>query len=366
MRQKITKKPFGTLADGTQVSEYTLVNARGSSVKILDYGATIRSILVRDRKGAFCDVVLGYDTVEEYVNGNDYLGATVGRCANRIGNAVFELNGETYNLNKNDGEHSLHGGNRGFNRYMWDVEEAPGGELLKEQPGDDPDTRRYDIRDAEAALVLSRISPDGEEGYPGNLQVSVGFTLTDDDVLKIVYDAVSDKDTVVSLTNHSYFNLDGSDSVRSHILQINANHFSEIDDTVLPTGKLIPVAGTPMDFRKPKPVGQDIDADFRQVRCVSGYDHNFVLTDHKAAELYSPDSGILVQVWTDLPGMQVYSSNMLENSVGKGGRRHMTNGAICLETQLFPDSIHNPDFPSPILRAGQALHTETDYLFGIR
>lgn len=366
MRQKITKKPFGTLADGTQVSEYTLVNARGSSVKILDYGAIIRAILVRDRKGAFRDVVLGYDTLEEYVNGHDNLGATIGRCANRIGNAAFELNGETYHLSKNDGEHSLHGGVRGFNRHMWDVEEAPGGELLKVQPNDDEDTRRYDIRDAEAALVLSRISPDGEEGYPGNLQVSIGFTLTDDDILKIVYDAVSDKDTVVSLTNHSYFNLDGGGSVLSHLLQIKADYFTEIDDTILPTGKVLPVEGTPMDFRKPKPIGQDFDTDDHQIRCVNGYDHNLVLSNHKGVELYSPESGILMQVWSDLPGLQLYSGNQLQDFVGKGGRKHTTYGGVCLETQLFPDSIHNPDFPSPILKAGEALHTETNYLFGIR
>ena len=362
----ISKSPFGTLPDGTQVAEYTLTNARGSAVKILDYGAIIRSLFVRDRTGELRDVVLGYDTLDEYVKSWDYLGATVGRCANRIGNAAFSLNGKRYHLYNNDGPHSLHGGKRGFDRYIWDAQEAPGAKLLPAEPGDAPELRRYDDQNSVGSLVLSRVSPDGEEGYPGNLRVSVTFTLTDDDVLKIAYDAESDADTVVSLTNHSYFNLNGGGSVLSHRLQIHADRFSEIDATVLPTGRIIPVDDTPLDFRKEKAVGEDIDKPYEQTRCVGGYDHNFILTDPNAAELYSPESGIVMQVWTDLPGLQVFSGNGFDNPVGKGGCKHITHGAICLETQQYPNAINTPDFPSPILRAGERLHTETKYLFGVR
>ncbi len=366
MRQKITSRPFGTLADGTQVTEYTLINERGSSVSILDYGVTVRTLCVRDRKGELRDVVLGFDTIEEYLACKDYVGPMIGRCANRIGGAAFTLNGVEYRLAKNDGENTLHGGACGFDRRMWSVEEAPGGSLYPPREIDAPGVRRYDVRDAVASLVFSRVSPDGEEGYPGNLKVSVGFTFTDDDVLKIVYDAVSDRDTVVSLTNHSYFNLDGGNSVLSHRLQISADGFTEVDGNCLPTGRILPVDGTPMDFRKGKPIGEAIDAQFEQLPAFGGYDHNFVLSDHHAAELWSPESGILMQIWTDLPGLQICTANKFTVPAGKGGRARAIHDAIVFETQMFPDAIHHPDFPSPILRAGEKLHTETKYLFGIR
>ena len=366
MRIRIAKRPFGTLADGTEVFEYTLKNERGSVVKILTYGAILHALLVRDRKGEFRDVVLGYDTLDEYVKSHDYLGVIVGRCASRIAGASFTLNGKTYHLGKNEGENSLHGGVRGFDRYVWDAEEAPGGTPLHPREGDDPAFRRYDVRNAKGDLVLTRVSKDGEEGYPGNLRVSVAYTLTDDDVLKITYDAVSDQDTIVNLTSHGYFNLDGGDSVLKHQLRVSADGFVEIDKAWIPSGKILPVEGTPFDFRAGKEIGADLDADYEQLKVVGGYDHNFILNSRNAAELYSPESGIMMEVHTDLPSLLFFSSNFFGTKTGKDGKPLLQHCAACLETQTYPDAIHHPEFPSNVLRAGEPLHTETKFLFGIR
>ncbi len=334
--------PFGTLSTGEAVTAARLINANGMSVTVLDYGATIQSVIVPDKNGNPVDVVLGYDTVADYEANDGYLGATVGRVANRIGDAAFTLNGTTYRLAKNDGENHLHGGLRGFDKRLWDM------------------------RAEHDRIVCSRLSPDGEEGYPGNLAVTVTFTLTDNGALSITYDADTDADTPVNLTNHSYFNLDGSADVLAHRLQVFADRFCENDAGCLPTGRLLEVAGTAFDFRMEKAIGADIGADHEQLRLAGGYDHNFCLTGRRAAVLCSEVSGICMTVDTDRPGMQVYSSNFLTRRAGKGGRIMDRRGALCLETQLYPNALALPAFPSPILRAGQHLHTETVYSFTAR
>ena len=277
---------FGTLADGRTVTAATLTNKSGASMTVLDYGAAIHSLCVPNRDGALTDVVLGYDTVEEYVQHTEFLGATIGRVGNRIGKAEFSLNGTTYHLYKNDGENHLHGGKEGFDRKLWRM--AAQGE----------------------SLLCWRTSPDGEEGYPGNLQVRVCFTLTDENRLRIVYDADTDADTLVNLTNHSYFNLNGHGSV--------------------------------------------------------GYDHNYVLCGKKAAVLYGPETGIEMTVETDLPGMQFYTGNFLPECRGKNGSVINYRYAACFETQLYPNAMNCYGFPSPVLRAGAHLHSETDYAFRVR
>ena len=333
---------FGTLVDGTEVTALHMENTAGASVTVLDYGATIQSLRVPDRDGVLRDVVLGYDTMEEYRDADAYLGATIGRVGNRIGGAVFSLNGKTYELAKNDGENHLHGGIRGFDRRMWSAHAS------------------------EEGLVFQRISRDGEEGYPGNLHVRVTFTLTEQNALRLVYDLQTDRDTPVNLTNHSYFNLDGSASVLDHILTVYAERFCENDEGCLPTGRLLPVEGTPFDFRVPKRIGRDIGLPDEQLRRAGGYDHNYCLAGKKAAVLYSERSGLEMTVETDLPGMQVYSGNFLTRRKGKNGTEIDYRGALCLETQLYPNAMQCWGFPSPILRAGRGLHTETCYSFRVR
>ena len=330
---------FGTLSSGETVTAARLTNARGMAVTVLDYGATIQSLVVPDRNGRPVDVVLGYDTAPEYEAHDGYLGATVGRVANRIGGAAFTLNGTTYRLAANDGENHLHGGLRGFDKYIWDM------------------------RTDGSSIICSRLSPDGEEGYPGNLAVTVTITLTEDGALRIAYNADTDADTPINLTNHSYFNLDGSACVLAHRLQVFADRFCENDAGCLPTGRLLDVAGTPFDFRMEKAVGADIGADDEQLRCGGGYDHNFCLTGTRAAILRSEASGIRMTVDTDRPGMQVYSGNCLTRRAGKGGRVMNRRDALCLETQLYPNALALSAFPSPILRAGRHLHSETVYSF---
>ena len=320
----------------------TLENRSGAAMTLLDYGATIQSLLIPDRQGRPVDVVLGYDTAEDYAKHGDYVGATIGRVGNRIGNAAFSLNGKTYLLAKNDGENCLHGGKEGFDRKIWEL-------------------RKY-----ENSIVCSRLSPDGEEGFPGNLTVTVRFTLTDDNRLIIRYDADTDADTLVNLTNHSYFNLNGGGSVLDHHLQIFAERITANDSGCLPTGELFPVEGTAFDFRTEKEIGADIGADEEQLKLVGGYDVNYVLSGRKAAVLYSPESGIEMAVETDLPGMQLYSSNCLSKRIGKKGRIIGERSAVCLETQLYPNAMACWGFPSPILRAGQHLCTETVYAFSCR
>lgn len=339
---EIFKNAFGTLSDGTEVSCWTLINENGLTAKILDYGATIQSIIVPDKDGKPTDVVLGHDTIEEYVAGDCYLGATVGRVANRIKEGHFELNGEEYDLYINNGPNHLHGGKKGFDRFIWDAK----------QSGD--------------SVVFSRTSPDGEEGYPGNLDISVAFCWKGNSLF-IEYEAKTDRDTVINLTNHSYFNLNGAGSgnIHSHILEINANRFTVCDENCLPTGELAPVEGTAMDFRIPKTIGKDIDSDEPCVKLSGGYDSTFVIGGHPFAKATGDISKITLVADTDQPGVQLYTANFLTDKNGKGGLECGIRSAFCLETQHFPDSIHHPEWPTCILRKGEVFQSFTSYTFGL-
>ena len=307
------------------------------AVEIMEYGATIRSLLVQ-RGGAWTDVVLGYDTLREYEENDGYLGACVGRVGNRIGGAGFTLNGKTYTLARNDGENHLHGGVRGFDKYVWTAEELPDG------------------------VRFARVSPDGEEGYPGTLRAAVSYRLQGN-TLAIEYEASADEDTLCNLTNHSYFNLNGGGAVLSHTLQINAEEFLENGAATLPTGNRLPVAGTPFDFRVPKRIGQDIGADDIQLRNCGGYDHNFCLTGDPAAVLRGDVSGITMKVRTTLPGVQLYTANVLTERRGKNGAVYVPRGALCLETQYFPNAMACEGFEKPILRAGESWNHRTTLAF---
>jgi aldose 1-epimerase len=333
----VTVFPFGKLSDGTAVTAAKLETSAGMSVTVLDYGATIQSLCIPGRDGKAVDVVLGYDDAAQYEAGHDYLGATIGRVGNRIGGARFSLNGKEYALAKNDGENHLHGGLRGFDRRMWTMTAS------------------------EDAIVCERLSPDGEEGYPGNLRVRVTFSLSQNGALTIAYDAETDADTLVNLTNHCYFNLNGSGSVMGHRLQVFAERICENDEHCLPTGRLLDVALTPFDFRAGKTVGADIDAENEQLRRAGGYDHNFCLSGRRAAVLQGEKSGIGMTVDTDMPGMQVYTANWLGEQRGKNGAPMGRRSAVCLETQLYPNATNCYAFPSPVLRRGQKLHSETVY-----
>lgn len=338
----VNTRPFGTTKYGEAVTAYELVNAHGARAVVLDYGATVQSLVVPDAAGAAVDVALGYDTVAEYEENGGYLGATIGRVGNRIAGARFSLGGREYVLAKNDGENHLHGGARGFDKFVWAAEEKGG------------------------ALVFSRLSPDGEEGYPGALDVSVSFTLTDENALVIAYDADTDAVTPVSLTNHSYFNLNGGGDILGHRLTLNAERFCEGSPACLPTGRLADVSGTPFDFRAGRVLGEAMAEENAQTALFGGFDHNFVLSGSHAAEVYSPATGIVMDVCTTLPGVQLYTANSLDERAGKNGTRMGPHGALCLETQVFPDGMNHYGFPSPLLHPGEHLHTETVYAFSVR
>jgi len=337
---QITKRPFGTLADGTAVTAYTMTNDAGLQTEILDYGVTIRTLLVPDKNGDLLDVVLGYDTLEEYVAHDSYLGATIGRFGNRIGGAAFELNGKEYHVPANNGVNSLHGGNRGFDKYVWDVKETAEG------------------------LEFFRISPDGEEGYPGTLQVTVTLSWKGNG-LELRYHAETDQDTILNLTNHSYFNLNGGGTIYDQVMMLNADRFNMNDAGCLPTGELVPVENTAMDFRTPHPIGDAIHSDEPCVKLSGGYDSNYVLCGNPAAVVTSPKTGITMTVTTDQPGVQFYSGNVLTHRAGKNGATYDIHGAFCLETQHYPDSIHHPEWPTCILKAGEAFDSATKYEFTV-
>ena len=328
-------RSFGQTAQGQPVCSYSLENRRGTQAVFRDYGAALQSLRFKDRRGELTDVVLGFDSVAGYENQDAYIGATVGRVANRIGGSAFALGGREYRLFPNDGENHLHGGQKGFDKYIWQAETG------------------------EDFVRFSRLSADGEEAYPGNLHVSVTYTLTDGDELHIAYRALSDADTVVNLTNHSYFNLNGGGSVLNQQLMINAHSYLELGAGLIPTGRVLPVEGSPFDFSAPKPIGRDIEADDPQLRLGGGYDHNFILSGPLAAQAYSETTGILLQCITDLPGMQLYTANFLGEYTGKGGAKMGPRQAFCLETQLFPDAMNHYAFPSPLLRSGEQLSHET-------
>jgi len=338
---QIKTSVFGKTAAGETVSAYEMKNAKGAGVTILDYGATVQSLRMPNRQGTLTDVVLGYDTVAAYEADDGYLGATIGRVCNRIGKGIFCLGGKTYSLAINCGPNHSHGGLVGFNRKLWKVQEV------------------------EEGLEFSLFSPDGEEGYPGNLQVRVTFRLTEDCVLNIAYDAVSDQDTILNMTNHGYYNLNGHGTAMGHQLQICAERFLETDNDGLPTGKYLDVEGTPFDFRTPAIVADKICGSHPQLTIGCGYDHTYVLSGRRAAVLTGLETGITLTIMTDLPGMQLYSSNHLTERTGKGGTVMTPRNAVCLETQLFPDGMAHYGFPSPVVYAGVPVHFETEYAFGI-
>lgn len=338
----ISSFPFGRTADGHEVTAWQIQNGPMCAT-FIDYGATVQALTVPDKTGAPVDVVLGYRTVKEYEGNSGFAGATIGRFANRIGKAEFSLGGKCYQLEKNDGDNQLHGGLKGFDKQLW-----------------------HGAATADNTVTFTRLSPDGEENYPANLTVSVSYTLTED-ALVICYDADTDADTIVNLTNHSYFNLNGGGSVLAHQLQVSAHQITENDESCLPTGRFLPVEGTPFDFRQPKPIGCDIDGNHVQLCYGKGYDHNFVLTGaHNAAVLWSEQSGICMTTHTDMPGVQIYSANNLDPRPNKDGTIWAYRQALCLETQLFPNAMRCYGFPSPVLRAGQHLHSKTAYVFSLR
>ena len=341
----VTVRPFGFTREGEEVRAYTITNETGASCTLLDYGATVQALCVPNRDGGFTDVVLGFDSVAEYEDGVCYLGATIGRFGNRIGGAEFSLGGKTYVLAKNDGDNCLHGGRKGFDRRMWQAS--------------------YDENDC--AVRFTRLSPDGEEGFPGNLETAVTFRLTRTGcALSIEYEAVCDADTIVNLTNHSYFDLSGCGDAMEQTLWINADRYLELGAGTLPSGTIGVVGGTPFDFTVPKPIGRDIEADNEQLRLGAGYDHNYCLNNrYDAAALSSAVTGIRMTVSTDLPGMQLYSGNFITELPGKGGRMMHRRGAICLETQIWPDAMNHWGFPSAVLRRGEKLTSATSYIFSV-
>jgi aldose 1-epimerase len=344
------KTIFGKTPDGRQVDLYLLTNKKGVEVAITNFGGAVVSVKVPDRSGKVADVVLGYDSLDGYVNDKSYFGALVGRYANRIAHGQFSLDGATYKLARNNGENSLHGGIKGFNKAVWDAKEI----ASKEGP----------------SLQLNYLSKDGEEGYPGNLKVQVVYTLTDANELKIDYSATTDKKTVLNLTNHSYFNLagQGSGDILGHELMIQADRFTPVDAGLIPTGELRPVAGTPLDFRTKTAIGARINADDEQLKLGKGYDHNWVLQQTAAfslaARAVEPNSGRVLEVSTTEPGVQFYSGNFLDGTVhGKGGNVYGFRSGFCLETQHFPDSPNHPEFPSTVLNPGERYHSVTAYKF---
>lgn len=350
-KTKVTNEPFGKMPDGTPVEIYTLSDG-AFEARIATYGGVVVSLKTPDRKGKAADVVLGFDNVDGYVanfNGtaDAFFGAIIGRYGNRIAHGGFTLDGKKYSLPLNNGENSLHGGPHGFNNVVW-----------KAKPVED-------------GVELSYLSKDGEAGYPGNLSVIVRYTLVKGD-LRIEYSATTDKDTVINLTNHSYFNLAGQGDILNHQLTLHASRFTPVDAGLIPTGELKSVESTPFDFRNATAVGARIGANDEQLHLGHGYDHNWVLDSGggkliEAAELYDPSSGRVLKVLTDQPGIQFYSGNFLDGSIkGKGGKPYELHAALCLETQHFPDSPNHPDFPTTELKPGEHYHTVTVYSFSAR
>ena len=343
----IEKQDFGKTPDGESVDLYTLTNANGLKTQIMTYGGIVTTLHVPDRDGNLGDIVLGYDTLDEYIKDNPYFGALIGRCGNRIGKGRFTLNGVEYTLATNNDENHLHGGIKGFDKVVWDAEQM--------QTSEGP------------ALKLTYLSKDGEEGYPGNLNCTVIYTLTNNDELKISYEAETDKDTVVNLTHHSYFNLagHGSGDILGHELMLNAENYTPVDEGLIPTGEIRPVKNTPMDFTKPMAVGARID----QVE--GGYDHNYVINSSDsplalAASVYEPKTGRVMEISTSEPGIQFYSGNFLDGSIKGKGAIYNKHNAFCLETQHFPDAPHKPDFPSIVLKPGEMYTHLTVHKFSVR
>jgi len=344
-----SQQHYGQLADGSEVTLVTLSNSNGIEVDVISYGGIITRMLTPDAAGQLGDIVLGLDTLEDYVKSSPYFGALIGRYGNRIAGGKFSLDGKTYQLATNDGENHLHGGVQGFDKKNWDM--APF------------------VTDHSAGVALSLTSPDGDQGYPGTLNVKVTYELNNENRLDMRFRATTDKPTVVNLTQHSYFNLAGHGDILGHRLMLNADTFTPVRAGLIPTGEFRPVDGTPFDFRKPKPIGQDIGADDEQLQLGQGYDHNFVLDrepDDKlvlAARVTDPESGRVLEVLTTEPGVQFYSGNFLDGSLHGKGRVFEHRSGFCLEPQHYPDSPNHPDFPSTTLMPGDTYHTRIVYRF---
>ena len=349
---RIEQQRFGQTAHGRAVDLYTLANDPGVEARIMTYGGTLVSLRTPDRRGVRADIVLGFDDFPSYLDQHPYFGSLIGRYANRIAGAKFQLNNQSYQLAQNDGRHHLHGGFRGFDKVLWEA--RPQASL------------------AGAQLALGYLSPAGEEGYPGNLSVRVVYTLSDGNELRLDYSATTDADTPVNLTNHAYFNLAASGTVLGHILRLVAEKFLPVDDGLIPTGEKRPVHGTPFDFTQTAAIGSRIkDAD-SQLRLAGGYDHCWILNKEAAAcalaaELYEPQSGRLLSVFTTQPGMQLYTGNFLNGSIrGKEGAVYEKHAGICLETQHFPNSPNQPTFPTSLLKVGETYRQTTIYRFGVK
>lgn len=343
---KITKSAFGNI-DGKEIYLYELNNPGKMIIRITNFGGIVTSVIVPDRDGKMEDVVLGFDSLQAYLKGHPYFGCITGRYANRIAGGKFSIDGKEYQLAQNAGGNSLHGGIRGFDKVVWDSKEYRNGE--------------------EAGVELTYLSPDGEEGYPGNLKVKVIYSMLPDQGLKVDYYAETDKPTPINLTHHGYFNLkgEGNGDIMDHLLMIDADKFTVVNEQLMPTGELRDVTGTPFDFRQPKPVGRD----FSQVE--GGYDHNFVLNNpgnlRKVGRLSEPAAGRWMDIYTTEPGMQFYAGNFLDGTlIGKSGKAYQQHFALCLETQHFPDSPNQPSFPNVILRPGQKYRHTTVYKFGVQ
>lgn len=355
--REVRRAPFGRTSDGQSVELFTLTNAHGIEVRLTNYGGIITSLKTPDRSGRFEDIVLGYDSLSGYLRNSPYFGAIVGRYGNRIAKGRFTLDGTTYRLAVNNGPNSLHGGIRGFDKVVWNAEPFR--------------------NDGAEGVALEYTSADMEEGYPGTLRARVTYTLTDDNRLIVDYQAMSDKPTPVNLTQHSYWNLagDGSRDILAHVLTINADSMTPVDSTLIPTGEIFAVVGTPFDFRAPMPIGARIDQrQNTQIRYGGGYDHNFVLNRGNAdadslvhaAHVAEPSTGRTLDILTTEPGIQFYSGNFLDGSItGKAGHVYKYRYGLALETQHYPDSPNHPNFPSTILRPGRQYRSRTVFAFGV-
>jgi aldose 1-epimerase len=346
---RVSKEPFGQTKEGTPVSLFTLRNSKGAEARISNYGGLVISLKMPDRNGQFGDVVLGYDSLDGYLKETPYFGALIGRYGNRIARGKFALDGTTYTLATNNYPNALHGGVKGFDKVVWtpEVGTTPEGPSLK----------------------LTYVSKDGEEGYPGTLSVTALYTLTEDNALKLQYTATTDKDTVANLTHHSYFNLAGQGDILGHQVTILADKYTPVDSTLIPTGELAPVTGTPFDFRKATTIGARINQDHEQLKFGGGYDHNWVINKPMGklglmARVYEPTTGRVLEVLADEPGLQFYSGNFLDGTLtGKGGWVYKFRNGFCMEPQHYPDSPNHPQFPSTVLKPGQVYHNTIIYRF---
>lgn len=349
----VTKAYFGSTKQGSEIMKYRITNTQGAYIEILNYGAVLYKVVVPDQRGQMTDVVLGFDELESYFDNPSYFGGTVGRNANRIAGASFELDGVMYPLSANEGKNNLHSGPVSFNHMVWDEREVSQGEN---------------------SVTFGRVSKDKEQGFPGELNICVTYSFNDKQEVKIEYKGKSDKKTLVNLTNHSYFNLSGPDypDIKNILVQIESEDYTPVDEESIPTGELMSVENTPMDFREPKAIGQDLNSDFSQISQVGGFDHNYVLKNYargkqrRVAKAVSPVTGICMEVETDLPDMQFYTGNGIKREKGKNGIVYQSYSGFCMETQYAPNAVNDSRFISPVLGAGELYHTVTVYRFSLK